>query len=66
MLPLSNCRRIPYHVAMDLLLTGRWFDAEEAHRWELVKQIVSQGRLQQTAWELARHLVSGTPLVLLP
>ncbi len=23
-------KRIPYHVAMDLLLTGRWFDAEEA------------------------------------
>ena len=25
-------KRIPYHVAMDLLLTGRWFDAEEALR----------------------------------
>ena len=23
-------KRIPYHVAMDLLLTGRWFDADEA------------------------------------
>jgi crotonobetainyl-CoA hydratase len=23
-------KRIPYHVAMELLLTGRWFDAEEA------------------------------------
>ncbi len=56
-------KRIPYHVAMDLLLTGRWFDAEEAHRWGLVKQIVSQDSLQQTAWELARHLVSGPPLV---
>ena len=26
-------RRIPHHIAMDLLLTGRWLDAEEAHRW---------------------------------
>ena len=56
-------KRIPYHVAMDLLLTGRWFDAEEAQRWGLVKQIVSQDSLQDTAWELARHLASGPPLV---
>ena len=26
-------RRIPYHVAMELLYTGRWMDVEEAHRW---------------------------------
>ncbi len=32
-------KRIPYHVAMDLLLTGRWFDAEEAFRWGLIKEI---------------------------
>ncbi len=25
-------KRIPYHVAMDLLLTGRWMDTEEAQR----------------------------------
>ena len=30
-------KRIPYHVAMDLLLTGRWFDAEEAHRLGLLR-----------------------------
>src|ERR1700754_749482 len=29
-------KRIPYHVAMDLLLTGRWMDAPEAARWGLV------------------------------
>ena len=28
-------KRIPYHVAMDLLLTGRWMAAEEAHKWGL-------------------------------
>ncbi|TMV60561.1 carnitinyl-CoA dehydratase, partial [Thioclava sp. BHET1] len=32
-------KRIPYHVAMDLLLTGRWFDAEEAQRWGLIREI---------------------------
>jgi len=56
-------KRIPYHVAMDLLLTGRWFDADEALRWGLLKEIVEPTQLQDVAWELARHLVSGPPLV---
>src|SRR3546814_2498782 len=33
-------KRMPYHVAMDLLLTGRWMDAQEAHRWGLVNEIL--------------------------
>ncbi len=56
-------KRIPYHVAMDLLLTGRWFDAEEALRWGLLKEIVEPENLQASAWELANHLVTGPPLV---
>jgi len=27
-------KRIPYHIAMEMLLTGRWLDANEAHRWD--------------------------------
>ena len=56
-------KRIPYHVAMDLLLTGRWFDAEEAHRWGIVNRIVPAGDLMAQAWDLARLLESGPPLV---
>lgn len=56
-------KRIPYHVAMDLLLTGRWFDAEEAHRWGIVNRIVPAGDLIAQAWDLARLLESGPPLV---
>ncbi len=56
-------KRIPYHVAMDLLLTGRWFDAEEGHRWGLLKDVVEPAELDNSAWELARHLASGPPLV---
>ncbi|TMV05540.1 crotonobetainyl-CoA hydratase [Ruegeria sediminis] len=56
-------KRIPYHIAMELLLTGRWFDAEEAHRWGLVNEIVPAGQLLDRAWELARLLASGPPLV---
>jgi crotonobetainyl-CoA hydratase len=56
-------KRIPYHVAMDLLLTGRWFDAEEALRWGIVKEICSPAELLGKAWDLARLLESGPPLV---
>ena len=56
-------KRIPYHVAMDLLLTGRWFDAHEALRWGLIKQITTPADLIASAWDLARLLASGPPLV---
>ncbi len=56
-------KRIPYHIAMELLLTGRWFDPEEAHRWGLVNEVVPADQLMDRAWELARLLASGPPLV---
>ena len=56
-------KRIAWHVAMDLLLTGRWMDAEEALRLGLLREVVPQERLMETAWELARLLASGPPLV---
>ena len=57
-------KRIPYHVAMDMLLTGRWMDCAEAHRWGLVNEMVADGAaLYDRAWELARLLASGPPLV---
>ena len=56
-------KRIPYHIAMEMLLTGRWLDVEEAHRWGFVNQIHPAANLMQTAWEMARLLESGPPLV---
>jgi crotonobetainyl-CoA hydratase len=56
-------KRIPFHVAMDLLLTGRWFDADEALRWGLLKEITTPADLLPKVWELARLLESGPPLV---
>ena len=57
-------KRIPYHVAMDLLLTGRWMDSGEAHKWGLVNEVMADGpTLYERAWELARLLESGPPLV---
>jgi crotonobetainyl-CoA hydratase len=56
-------KRIPYHVAMELLLTGRWFDTKEAQNWGLINKIVKETELMTEAWKLARLLVSGPPLV---
>lgn len=56
-------KRIPYHIAMELLLTGRWFDAAEAHRWGIVNEVLPGDALADRAWELARLLASGPPLV---
>ncbi len=56
-------KRIPYHIAMDLLLTGRWMDAEEAHRWGLVSRVVPAAELMDQAMNLARELAAGPPLV---
>ncbi len=56
-------KRIPYHIAMEMLLTGRWLDAEEANRWGFVNEIVSADKLMARAWEVARLIESGPPLV---
>ena len=56
-------RRMPYHVAMELLLTGRWMDAEEARRWGIVNEVLELDELIDRAWDLARTLAEGPPLV---
>ena len=56
-------KRIPYHIAMEMLLTGRWIDAEEAARWGMINRIVPGTALIEEARALADHLASGPPLV---
>jgi crotonobetainyl-CoA hydratase len=57
-------KRMPYHVAMELLLTGRWMSADEAHRWGVVNEVLpGEEDLLTRVWEVARLLDSGPPLV---
>ncbi|MDZ7841857.1 MAG: carnitinyl-CoA dehydratase [Gammaproteobacteria bacterium] len=56
-------RRIPYHVAMDMLYTGRWMEAEEAQRWGLVNEVLPPEGLLKRAHEIAAKLADGPPLV---
>ena len=60
---LKRPTRIPYHIAMELLFTGRWLDSAEAHRWGLVNHIVPAAELMPRARKLAKTLVEGPPLV---
>ncbi len=56
-------KRIPYHIAMEMLLTGRWVDAEEAARWGLVNRVVPADQLMDEARKMAALIASGPPLV---
>ncbi len=57
-------KRMPYHVAMELLLTGRWMAADEAQRWGVVNEVLpGEEELLTRVWEVARLLESGPPLV---
>jgi len=56
-------RRIPYHVAVELMMTGRWMDAQEAKHWGLVNHVVPQGEGLVKAREIADQLAAGPPLL---
>jgi crotonobetainyl-CoA hydratase len=55
--------RVPYNVAMDLMLTGRRLGAAEAKHWGLVRDVVPRARILEHARELARGIAQGAPLV---
>ena len=56
-------RRIPYHVAVELLMTGRWMDAAEAKHWGLANHVVPKGQGLAKAREIAQQLADGPPLL---
>jgi len=57
-------KRIPYHIAMEMLLTGRWLDAAEAHRWGFVNRVVPAADLMKEARATAKLIADGPPLVM--
>ena len=56
-------RRIPYHVAVEFLMTGRWMDVKEAKHWGLVNEIVKTNDLLKRAWEIADKISKGPNLI---
>jgi methylglutaconyl-CoA hydratase len=57
-------RQVGEKIARDLLLTGRIFDAEEALRIGLLKEIVPGEKLMDRARQLAAQLMESSPMSL--
>jgi enoyl-CoA hydratase len=57
-------RRMPYHVVMELALTGDPFPAERFHEMGLVNRLVAPGSAVEEALELAAALARNGPLAL--
>jgi enoyl-CoA hydratase/carnithine racemase len=50
-------------VALEILLEGRVFDAEEACRKGLVNRVVPDAKVEEEAYATARRIADGAPLV---
>jgi enoyl-CoA hydratase len=55
-------RRLPYHVAMELVLTGDFLEAGRAHALGLVNRLTEPGQSLAGALVLARAIVENGPL----
>src|SRR3546814_12836997 len=54
--------RIPYHIAMEAVLTGEMLPAARAHGYGLVNRLVEPGKALEAALELARIVAANGPL----
>jgi enoyl-CoA hydratase/carnithine racemase len=57
-------RRLPYHLAMGMLLTGKFVTAQEALRYGLVNEVVPQADLMDAAMRWAGEMCECSPLAL--
>ena len=57
-------RRLPHHVAMEVLLTGQPLEAARAEHFGLVNRVVAEGRSVDAALELAGSVTANAPLAL--
>ncbi|WP_181311723.1 crotonase/enoyl-CoA hydratase family protein [Nocardioides campestrisoli] len=57
-------QRIPYHLAMDLVLTGRMWPATEAADVHLVNRLAEPGQALTVALGLAEEIAANAPLAL--
>jgi methylglutaconyl-CoA hydratase len=53
--------QVGHKIARDLLMTGRLFDAAEAHRYGLVNEVVAPEQLMPRAEALAQSLIENSP-----
>ena len=59
---MKLARRIPYHLAMGMLLTGRLISAAEAFRMGLVNEVVPKGELVAAVDRWVGEILECSPL----
>jgi len=57
-------RRIPYHIVMELALTGDVMTADRLHALGLINRVVEPGTALEHALALAQHIIEGGPLAI--
>ncbi|GAA4222752.1 enoyl-CoA hydratase [Streptosporangium album] len=57
-------QRIPYHIAMEIALTGDHFPASRLHEVGLVNHVTPAGEALARALELAKRIAANAPLAL--
>jgi 2-(1,2-epoxy-1,2-dihydrophenyl)acetyl-CoA isomerase len=50
--------------AAELLFTGDFLEAEDAHRLGFLNQLVQEDELQSATWEMARKIAAGPPIAI--
>lgn len=55
-------QRLPYHVAMEILLTGDMIPSTRAHQLGLVNQLTEPGKALEAALKLAEKIAANGPL----
>lgn len=55
-------RLVPPGIALEMIFTAQWIDAQEAYRIGLVNRVVAQAELMGTAVSLAEQICANAPL----
>lgn len=55
-------KRMPYHLAMGLMMTGDTISASDAMTWGLVNAVSAEGGVMDTAYEWASRVLDCAPL----
>lgn len=50
--------------AAEMLFTGDFMEAEEAHRLGFLNHLVAEDELESTTWEMARKIANGPPIAI--
>lgn len=61
---LCLTKRLPYFIAMEMLLTGKTMNAQEAKNWGLVNKVVSLESLHAEVNAMAHSIIEGAPLAI--